>query len=143
MRNKNLTKKSSKEVVNNKATFDFYTSFSFFPFYFQIIPWQSGIIVMSFIDKKLSYITEKTKDDMLYIRSSRAEVLCKKGVLRNFAKFAGKHLFRVSFLIKLQATARIFIKKETQVHVLSCEFCENSKNTLFSLNISGGCFCIF
>ena len=25
-------------------------------------------------------------------RSSRAEVFCKKGVLRNFAKFTGKHL---------------------------------------------------
>ena len=25
-------------------------------------------------------------------RSSRPEVFCKKGVLRNFAKFAGKHL---------------------------------------------------
>ena len=139
-----MTKKSSKEVVNNKATFDFYTSFSFFPFYFQMIPWQSGSIVMSFIDKKtFLYHRENIKDDMLYIRSSRAEVLCKRGVLRNFAKFAGKHLFRVSFLIKLQATARIFIKKETLVHVLSCEFCENSKNTFFSLNISGGCFCIF
>ena len=32
------------------------------------------------------------------------EVFCKKSVLRNFAKFAGKHFYdRVSFLIKLQA----------------------------------------
>ena len=32
------------------------------------------------------------------------EVFCKKSVLRNFAKFAGKHFCdRVSFLIKLQA----------------------------------------
>ena len=30
------------------------------------------------------------------------EVFCKKGVLRNFAKFTGKHLCQVSFLIKLQ-----------------------------------------
>ena len=72
MRNKKIwqaavTKKSSKEVVNNKATFDFYTSFSFFPFYFQMIPWQSGSIVMSFIDKKLSYITEKTWKMICYI----------------------------------------------------------------------------
>ena len=35
-------------------------------------------------------------------RSSRPEMLCKKGVFKNFAKFIGKHLRRVSFLIKLR-----------------------------------------
>ena len=35
---------------------------------------------------------------------------------------------RVSFLIKLQALACKFMKKETQAQVLSCEFCEISKN---------------
>ena len=34
---------------------------------------------------------------------------------------------RVSFLIKLKK----FIKKETLAQVLSCEFCEISKNTFF------------
>ena len=29
-----------------------------------------------------------------YIRSSRPEVFCKKGVLRNFAKSTGKHLYQ-------------------------------------------------
>ena len=38
-------------------------------------------------------------------RSSRPEVFCKKGVLRNFAKFTGKHLCQSLFLIKLQAQA--------------------------------------
>ena len=33
-------------------------------------------------------------------RSSRHEVLCKKGVLRNFAKFTGKHLCQSLFLNK-------------------------------------------
>ena len=33
------------------------------------------------------------------------------------------------FLIKLQAEACNFIKKETLAHVFSCEFCEISKNT--------------
>ena len=37
---------------------------------------------------------------------------------------------RVSFLIKLQAACG-FIKKEALVQVLSCEFCEISKNTFF------------
>ena len=36
-------------------------------------------------------------------RSNRAEVFRKKGVLRNFAKFIGKHLCQVYFLLKLQA----------------------------------------
>ena len=36
-------------------------------------------------------------------RNSRPEVFCKKGVIWNFAKFTGKHLYRVSFLVKLQA----------------------------------------
>ena len=41
------------------------------------------------------------------------EVLCKKGVLRNFTKSTGKHLCQ---------SARVF----------SCEFCEISKNTFFT-----------
>ena len=58
-------------------------------------------------------------------RSSHAEVFCKKGILINFAKFTGKHLW-VSFLIKL------LDKKETLAQVFSCEFCEISKNTFFN-----------
>ena len=38
---------------------------------------------------------------------------------------------RVSFLIKLQAEVSNFIQKETLKQVLSCEFCEISKNTFF------------
>ena len=34
-------------------------------------------------------------------RSSRPEVFCKRFVLRNFAKFAGKHLFQSLFLNKV------------------------------------------
>ena len=42
---------------------------------------------------------------------------------------------RVSFLIKLQAVACNFIKKETLAQLFSCEFCEISKIT------SSGSFC--
>ena len=38
---------------------------------------------------------------------------------------------RVSFLIKLQAEACNFIKKETVAQVFSCEFCEIFQNTFF------------
>ena len=64
-------------------------------------------------------------------RSSRPEVFYKKVVLRNFAKLKGKHLCQSLFLIKLQAEAYNFIKKETLAQVFSCEFCEISKNTFF------------
>ena len=50
-------------------------------------------------------------------------MFCKKGFLRNFTKFAGKH--------KCQSQACNFIKKENLARVFSCEFCEIFKNTLF------------
>ena len=62
-------------------------------------------------------------------RSNRPEVFRKKGVLRNFAKVIGKHLCQSLFLIKLQAEACNFIKRETQTRVFSCKFCEISKKT--------------
>ena len=52
-------------------------------------------------------------------RSSRPKVFCKKGVLRNFAKF--KENTCVNFLIK-----------ETVAQVFFCEFCEISKNNFFN-----------
>ena len=54
-------------------------------------------------------------------RSSRPEVFCKKGILRNFTKFTGKHLRQTLF----------FIKKVSLAQVFSCDFCEISKNTFF------------
>ena len=57
-------------------------------------------------------------------RSSRPEVFCKKGVLRNFTKFTGKHLRQSLFFNN-------FIKKETLAQAFSCEFCGISKNTFF------------
>ena len=61
-----------------------------------------------------------------FYRSSLQSCSIKKGVLRNFAKFTGKHLcFQTNF-----------IKKESLAEVFSCEFCEISKNT-FLQNTSG------
>ena len=37
------------------------------------------------------------KFDLAFFRSSRPEVLCKKGVLKNFTKFIGKHLCQSLF----------------------------------------------
>ena len=62
------------------------------------------------------------------VRSSRQELLCKKGVVRRFAKFTGKCLCQ-----------SLFFKKETLAQVFSSEFCEIFKNFL-SCRISGGSF---
>ena len=42
-------------------------------------------------------------DFILSLRSGHPEVFYKKGVLKNFVKFTGKHLCWSLFLIKLQA----------------------------------------
>ena len=56
-------------------------------------------------------------------RSSRPNVFCQKGVLRNFAEFTGKHLCQGL------SKACNFIKIEILTHVFSCKFCKISKNT--------------
>ena len=47
------------------------------------------------------HLTEENKKNKTY-RSSRSEVFCKYGVLKDFAKFTGTHLYWSLFLIKLQ-----------------------------------------
>ena len=67
-------------------------------------------------------------------RSSRLDVFCRKIVLRNFAKFTGKHLCQGVFFDKvagLRPKACKFIKKEILVQGFSCEFYEIFKNTFF------------
>ena len=60
-----------------------------------------------------------------FYRSTRPEVFCKKGVLKNFSKFTGKHLCQSLFFNKVAG----LIKKGTLAQLFSCEFCEISKNT--------------
>ena len=57
-------------------------------------------------------------------KSSDPEMFCKKAVLRNFAKFPGKHLCQSLFFDKESS-----LKKEILVQVFSCELCKISKNT--------------
>ena len=42
-------------------------------------------------------------------RSSRPEMLCKKGVLRNFTKFKGKHLCQSLFFNKVAGLRRLLL----------------------------------
>ena len=68
-------------------------------------------------------------------KSSRPEVFCRKGVLRYFGKFTGKHLCHSLFFSKVAGLkACNFTKKEAVAQVFSCKFCQISKNT-FSYRI--------
>ena len=72
------------------------------------------------------YITPKS--DLQY-RSSHQRCSVKKGVLRNFTKFTGKHLRQSLFFNKIAGLRpATLLKKETLAQVFSCEFCEISKN---------------
>ena len=72
----------------------------------------------------------KLRDANLHVSEVVARICSvRKGVLRNFIKFTGKHMCdRVSFLIKLQPSVCNFIKRETLAQVFFCEFCKISKN---------------
>ena len=69
-------------------------------------------------------------------RSSRPEVFFKKGVLKNFAKFAGKYLCQSIFFNKVagyfQGRGLQLYSKRTLAQVFSYEFCEIFKNTFCS-----------
>ena len=54
----------------------------------------------------------------------------RKGALRKFAKFPRKHVWQSLFFNKMVVWDCNFIKKETLAQVISCEFCEISKNSL-------------
>ena len=64
-------------------------------------------------------------------RSGHRRCSVKKGVLRNFAKFTGKHLCQRLFFNKVAGQVCNFIKKESLAQVFSCEFCKISKNVFF------------
>ena len=51
-------------------------------------------------------ITPEQRDFVTYLRSSRPEVFCKKGIRKNFAKFTRKHLCLSLFFNK------VFFKKD-------------------------------
>ena len=68
----------------------------------------------------------------LPLENSFPEVFCRKGVLRNFAKFTGKRPCQGPFFNKnagLRPEACNFIKKEALAHLFSCEFCKIFKNS--------------
>ena len=73
-------------------------------------------------------------NQMRYNRSSHRRCPVRKGVLRNFEKFTGKHLCQSLFFYKdagLRHQACNFIKKDTLVQEFPCDFWEISRNTYF------------
>ena len=56
----------------------------------------------------------------------------KKGALKNFTKFTGKHLCQGLFFNKFAGLRPETYKKETLAQVFSCEFCGISKSTFFT-----------
>ena len=61
-------------------------------------------------------------------KSSYRRCSIKKGALTNFAKFIRNNCAR----LKLQTSARNFVKKETLTQEFSCEFCQIFENTFFT-----------
>ena len=71
-------------------------------------------------------------EEMQIQRSSYQRCSVKKSVLKNFAKFTGKHLYQSLSVPQ----ACNFIKKETLVQVFSCKFCAKFLRTPFLQNTS-------
>ena len=55
----------------------------------------------------------------------------KNGVLKNFAKFTGKHLCRNLFFNKVADLRPAILLKQDAGAGVSCDFCEIFKNTFF------------
>ena len=71
-----------------------------------------------------------------FVRSSRPEVLCKKGVLRNFGKFIEKHMCQKLFFNKVAG-----VRPATLLKKSLCHRCFSVNFAKFLQSTSGGCFC--
>ena len=72
--------------------------------------------------------------------SSRQEVFCKKGILRNFAKFPGKHLCQSLFFNKVAGLRPATLFKRDSGTGVFLSTLRNFYDHLFLQNTSGGCF---
>ena len=75
---------------------------------------------------------QRRRNSQVYVTSSHRRCSVKKGVLKNFANFKGKHLCWSLFLIKLQAfRSATLIKKRLQHRHFFVKFVKLFKNTYF------------
>ena len=93
--------------------------------------WKCLLLFHDWFPVKFEFIHIQYFFGMVRNRSSHRRCSVGEGVLRNFAKFLGKHLCQ-SFFFEKVAGLR---KKETLTRVFSCEFCEIFKNTFFTEHI--------
>ena len=94
---------------------------SFFLYYHLITYWKIDISTKVIILIRL-----------IRVRSSHQRCSMEKVLLEISQNSQENTCARVSFLIKLQALACNFIKKETLAQVFSCKFCKISKNIFFT-----------
>ena len=71
-----------------------------------------------------------------FVRSSRPDVLCKKGILRNFGKFIEKHMCQKLFFNKVAG-----LRPATLLKKSLCHRCFSVNFAKFLQSTSGGCFC--
>ena len=76
-------------------------------------------------------------------RSSRPEVFCKKGALRNFARFTGKHLRQSLFFNKIEDLNPATSSKKSLWHRCFPVNFAKFLRTSFLQNTSAGCFYVF
>ena len=84
--------------------------------------------------QNLTKLFHQTRFSWMFILNLEAVVqMCSvKKLFLEFSQISQENTCaRVSFLIKMQAYACNFIKKETLAQVFSCEICEISKNIFF------------
>ena len=86
------------------------------------MPKQNKLIIIIIIDSGHIIIIR---------RSSRPEVFSKKGVLKHFAKFTGKHLWQRIFFNKVAGLRPATFLEKRLAQMYSCEYCETFKNSYF------------
>ena len=79
----------------------------------------------------------------IQLRSSHPKVFCKRGILRNFTKFFGKHLCQGLFFNKVAGPGTVTLLKKRLWHRCFPVNYAKFLRTLFLQNTSGGCFCKF
>ena len=85
-------------------------------------------------------VLSKSSDDRLVFRSRHRKCFVKKYVLRNFAKFAGKHLCQSLCFNKVAGLLAMSLKRRLGQRHFSCEFCEISGNTFCYRTPPDDCF---
>ena len=96
---------------------------------FSLVPWRFELPGVSCISNG----NEEAKlKDQRTNWGSYQRCSIKKGILKNFAKFTGKHLCQSLFFNKVVEQNFNLFKKETLAQVFSCEFCKFFKSIFFT-----------